>query len=458
MDLYAHWLDGEYLKVANRLFGGVARTSPASLAEATLKLHALFGTTVVLSDIQLIDSEAVLRLFGNVHFLRFIRQDSNKGFLRLVAQPESPDNAGRFSIATEGLRRAARPGWLSSTTESPEPIVAMASAILDAGKIDVQQQLADSSRGPGAVLKLWPQCEPLLRGMLIAVNHFSSEGGGPALPTPPGRSLSFYEVLQQEAERQQSAVPVAYREYIERTIEFVDRSIEDPAQRGRRSLVYQRLNTRDWPRDQQIVWHTIVHAWNCAVEETLMKPEAAGRGETSQGASIGSLPLSAPVGLYRNRVTDLLVPLGASSEKLVASSVGRRRVPLSVAWHPAELSWETIAAAVDRTPVEREDFQRALCSDSADRKAAAAEELVRALTPHVAPRVANPVDPWIWCVAGGLVRFAYREAGEAVIFGGAPIAGSVMYLGKLWLRYLVANTLRGAGDRLMAPLDQQWNS
>ena len=104
MRLYAQWLHGAYFKLALSEGRGIREPQLFEATIAVLKLHALFGTRIVLSDVQVIDSPIVLRLFADSSFRSFLRK--HPYFLELVAYPEKVTEPTRYSIATAGLRRA----------------------------------------------------------------------------------------------------------------------------------------------------------------------------------------------------------------------------------------------------------------------------------------------------------------------------------------------------------------
>ncbi|XUM02683.1 hypothetical protein ACQ86F_03680 [Streptomyces venezuelae ATCC 10712] len=110
MEIYAHWLDGEHLRVSGW------EPQDTSLA-VMLKIQALLGHTVVLSDVQLIDSHAVQALFETEDFRSFVR--GCPSFLRCTTA--APAGSDPFALVTTGLHRALEPGWLSSSFDTAEP-------------------------------------------------------------------------------------------------------------------------------------------------------------------------------------------------------------------------------------------------------------------------------------------------------------------------------------------------
>lgn len=90
--VYAHWLDPEFVDALNR---------KAGMLERSLKVHALLGDTLVLSDIQLIDSPLIYRLFAKDDFRQFLRDFP--AFMQVVAQPTLGND--RYSIVARSLER-----------------------------------------------------------------------------------------------------------------------------------------------------------------------------------------------------------------------------------------------------------------------------------------------------------------------------------------------------------------
>ena len=101
---YAEWLDGEYI-LLNQVND---RYNHFDVMELSLKLHALLGSTVVLSDIQMIDNKCPIpMLFANDHFTAFLKERQLQGqdFLALVADPVPGAKNEKFAIAMKGLER-----------------------------------------------------------------------------------------------------------------------------------------------------------------------------------------------------------------------------------------------------------------------------------------------------------------------------------------------------------------
>ena len=111
MEIYAYWLDGEHLRLSEWV------PQDQSLG-VMLKIQALLGHTVVLSDIQLIDSPVVQSLFESDDFRSFAR--SCPTFLRCTTG--APPGSDPFTLVTTGLHRALDPDRRTRSRASPRPL------------------------------------------------------------------------------------------------------------------------------------------------------------------------------------------------------------------------------------------------------------------------------------------------------------------------------------------------
>src|SRR5262249_3705303 len=95
--------------------------------ERALRFHALFGSTLVLSDAQLIDFRTPIQtLFLDRRFRGFLREKQD--FLALSAEPVRGSSNEKFAIAMKGLERltnqANKPegSFEEAVTQMSEPI------------------------------------------------------------------------------------------------------------------------------------------------------------------------------------------------------------------------------------------------------------------------------------------------------------------------------------------------
>lgn len=171
MRRYPQWLHGAFIQLACEL-PGVSKLELLQQNEGIIKLHALFGTELLISDVQLIDSPTTLQLFNNKSFVNYLIE--NKQFIKLVARPEKIVTSEAFSIASSGFQRAIKEGWTSSVFSDPDATKALGYAILEAGQVDLSKQLRDSQSAFHKITKKWPDRKLLLEGMLRGVAHFAS--------------------------------------------------------------------------------------------------------------------------------------------------------------------------------------------------------------------------------------------------------------------------------------------
>jgi len=102
MRYYAEWLDGEYF-LLNQVMRGYDHSA---VMQRAIRFHALFGSTVVLSDAQMVDFRTPIpKLFLDRHFRDFLMEQQN--FFALVADPVRGAKNQDFSVAMKGIERLA---------------------------------------------------------------------------------------------------------------------------------------------------------------------------------------------------------------------------------------------------------------------------------------------------------------------------------------------------------------
>lgn len=280
MEIYAHWLDGEHLRVSG---WGPQDTSLAVM----LKIQALLGHTVVLSDVQLIDSHAVQALFETEDFRSFVR--GCPSFLRCTTA--APAGSDPFVLVTTGLHRALEPGWLSSSFDTAEPLVRLSEAVLERGEANPGPLFARGT-ALGARYEEGGVIRRRLEAVAWTLHHFSREAGVPLGTSAVTRPCSYRDVLEEVAEL--PGLPGHDYAPVERTLAYLDEHVE-PSNRHRRAVLFAQLDATD-PPHRTAMWNTATQAWNAAVQRTL----------GTDGASPRSLPKAADIGLYLGRPTDAL--------------------------------------------------------------------------------------------------------------------------------------------------------
>ena len=386
MRRYPQWLDGAFIKLACEL-PNISRLPLLKQTEGLIKLHALFGTELIISDIQLIDSPVLMKLFTNESYINFL--NNNKRFMTLVARPEKIVSSESFSIASSGFQRASKTGWISSTFEDPESTKAMANAVLDEGEIDLEKQLKDRKSAFNKIVNKWPDRKPLLEGMLRGVSHFSSrENAISELSSPDVKTTNLYEVLYETL--QIKDLPNEAIRQIKRTIKWIDDNIEGEDERGRQSIIFNKLDIafpQKMKHDQyNILKGTVHHAWSAAVEKTL-KPDGDSLGYLYNG--------SIQVGEYLAKPTDTLLPITKEKGGLVIDSF-RRHIPvLFMDWDPTGLPWNEICRITTETRLSAQIFQNALLSGEEtkihDASVKHIKEMTRLLVTKPAPFIPHSV-------------------------------------------------------------------
>jgi hypothetical protein len=446
--LYAHWLDGEWQKIAYPILVEGPYSRLQQVAEGALKLHALFGTHIVISDVQLTDSLVVVRLFANPEFRDYLRSDPQ--FLTLVAHPTPGISNRKLAIATRGMARAFPKGWRTSLNVAPqlpalsvEVIKRLAETILNPGTLDTAYCFRIRSRGPGKVIADHPEHKELLEGMLRGICHFAREArrAGPVdVPAASVPDRSYADFIR-DALSNAKLPPEEWGalESIWRSI--CEKWVPDESKRFRRSDLLTALEDKEpnrikWPPEFDRLWNTVVHAWNSNVSDTV----GAGRNSIS--------PLPHAVVPFRGEISDVAGPFVERGELVMSRDI--RRYPI-LSLNPSTLSWKTVRGAIQGAHGERARFGSALARKNSEGIIEASSELIRKLAPIVAKGSSLKEPGRIWD--------AVFLAG---LFGQLPIVRDVAGVGSAyyWLRGLsrtgmVMNTLHGFRKDLITIFDNK---
>ncbi|WP_126900578.1 hypothetical protein [Streptomyces sp. WAC 01325] len=422
MRLYAHWLDGEYVRLKTL----DSEVSPVGEAERLLKFHALFGNTVTLSDVQLIDSHVVLNLFSEEGFVRYLKD--HKDFLEIAARPDGDET--RFTVATAGLRRfVGSPGRTSSRFGQPDVIQAIAEIVLSRQASDPYEIL--NHRGPsGKILDRFSEFRDDILAMLEAVHHFCTQGHW-STPSPVHNPLTHYDVLIKVANS--SGLSPTHEAQVQTAIQFIDKHAERGT-REYRSSVLRLLDQVEWPQEHKTIAHTVVSAWNCAVEQTA----------SPDGGSVGPLSASAPLAAYLSDPIDAVFDMSHENEVSMFERFKEQMVSF-LPGDPLVLSWGRIHTIVNETEETRRAYQAAIRDGAADVIREALSQHVRAITPLLAGPAQDPFPSHVWVMALG--------GGAAVAVMGHPEIGIPIAIARGyydWVRiaaqkiskYRVIDTLR----------------
>jgi hypothetical protein len=311
--LYAHWLDPEYLTWRARSIFDMRQRQQK--IETLLKMHAVIGDCIRLSDVQLTDSLAILTLFNNPDFRQFV--DAFPDFFSLRSRPATEfDKIGSEQLATvlNGLGRALGQGWFSSTFENVEVVRDIAKKFASVTNEE------DAIRACNSLLRNLPQ--ERVSGLLYGVRHFCSV---PDRVTSCKDSGSFYDTVLAEAENRLIREG-ASTDLIKSTLRFVEKYPDK--ERHRRTPAIIALHEAGLGNAaNRVAYFNIIQAWNIGVSNTLQ----AHRDEAPAFDIVDPLPLY--FGQFREATLETNITL-ADQEVLEGVSTTN--------WHPAQLTWETI--------------------------------------------------------------------------------------------------------------------
>ena len=431
MRYYAEWLDGEYVLLNHAIRG----YDHSAVMQRSIRFHALFGSTVVLSDVQMMDSKTPIpTLFLDREFRSFLNK--NRSFLALVADPVRGTKNQKFAIAMKGIERAT--DQANKPADSYEMAVTqLGEPIFRAGSFDADKYLK-SRHGRegqvGRVIKRFPQYRRELRGLLHAVDYFS-RSPLPDTTMPSTASPERYDTLLQNAQKVLGG-PRAKR--IEEILHIQEQLPE--AQQGRRAAIRKVLGTGQWQKETWTrrnlrLYLDVVHAWNCAINRGIA-PEAGTLYESSE-----DLPLST----YERSVTDTVdwfragpMPSGGLSDPI-------RRF---LSWDPLDADWKHIAFIVNETQESARKVQASLKAGNTEDRANALATHASKIAEYLVNVPTKEVPKWVWWIAKAVGEGFNLFPSEAVdvvteITRGAPHAYAS------FRHKSVINTITRAGSRLL---------
>jgi hypothetical protein len=452
--LYAHWLDGEWQKIAAPITVSRHFMSLQRAAEGWLKLHALFGTRVALSDVQLTDSPILAKLFVDPEFRNYVKHDPS--FLTLVAYPRSGFNGlnERLGRATRGLERAHRNGWKTSLPSiTVDEIKRFSDPILSADSESYTARwLNDRFSGPGKVIASLPHHRELLEGMLHGICHFIRKTGGPS-ETPTQSEPRFYTDFIMDVLNSNGLGREEYNALEKVWLEIEKLWVPDPDTRKNRSALLNAMEAKEpdrskWPPEWHRIWNTVVHAWNENVSTTV----GAGR------SSISELP-------------EAIIPFHGIISDIVEqeqSGLLRARMPQKyplLSFDPATLTWKEIYEIVKLTRSLRKRFQSSLRQRDDEGISALGDELVTKLaeaitvTPKGPPKTGWLMLSAVTAISPVLLSYTDASALPAAAVASAAVLARIKFLSDLKSyfgfhisQFRVLNTLRGYQNELVSAL------
>lgn len=351
--IYAHWLDPELM--SHRFPSDLTLDERFNEFQNLLKMHALLGYSVCLSDVQLIDSYTILRLFASPEFKQFLwadpfLRDSDLTFLRVVSRACDWNELGtpKLRVVANGLARALEPSWESSTFPTVEATKSVAN-ILRKETISDQHQARELFERGGRIEAFRQGInDTLLRGMLDALQYFvyfpdSIE------ESPAPQTKSYYDILKESLAKSESrAKSENYHDLsdqLKSTLLYVDK-LSNKYQRGPAVLKLANEGLQD--KDNRIRYLHILQAWNFGVSGSV-----AANLDSGTGLEIPS------IGRLHGQTDHWTLPLNVFGTKEPFASF------FATKWHPAMTPWSEIGGLRKHCEIEIRAFQAAIGTDRA---------------------------------------------------------------------------------------------
>jgi hypothetical protein len=432
--IYAHWLDPDYL--GEHAVPPNFRDQRLKQFEGMLKMHALVGDSIDISDVQLIASPLILSLFQDATFVGFIQ--THPDFLRLVAAPRNELGAvtDRLGRVESGLVRIWELGesYIPHTFDSPQTIrevVRIFRGTRDELSAEalfaLRGELTRFVRGYRGADKFF------VVGLYKCLQHFifnqQAITGSPVLP---GASSYYYlemESIREQLEPEQRKL----KALLSQTMKLAT-TPEDRFKRGRMLVKLPNAGEAGHPDREKYL--TIIQAWNVAVGRTI------GADMDSAYCFRDVFPFPVYSGSTRGATTFLTY---SAAEREMFSDLPHYD------WHPASVSWDSLGDVRTNCRLEISAFQDSLTGvtcDSGDANGVVAK--LNAMTKTASKIIAKdqlrlPTAPPIAVSACAATQFATIVA--SVAFGLHPAAVVTGALTGLVNSYaIVAGALKRANS------------
>jgi hypothetical protein len=418
--LYAHWLDPQTARVAE-LQG--QRSEFEAARKRALRLSALFGQSVVLSGAQFVDSDTVRELFLTPEYLNLA---ARYDLLRLIVRPNGELGKRTTSnLLVASFQRPLQEGWLATSMPDTTPIRRVAERISTEGP----EVFADGAALGEVIARLPdPSEKRYIQALGKGLRHFMHSDAVESARGPA--DTTYWTLLLDSVD---AVDHVLDRHRIHKTMEFVERALPEE-QRHFRSDVLTALR-RNWSRDSQLIWGTVVSAYNEAVA-TSLSPEGSKFTRFEESASLGE---------YTGLTKDFLTSNTERTQSLYRD-LGPQRIVGYFKWDPIDLSWIQVRQTIEATEDSWWRLRNARESGTSDEVEDALEEHCRALSKVLLPE-SDRVSPMMWMLGRVGVAFAGMGQEAALALLGAEaayrVANSVI-LPRV-ARYQFASTLRKSG-------------
>jgi len=415
--IYAHWLDPDYL--GRYVLPEDRISTRTSEFEGFLKLHALAGDCIHISDVQPIESRVLLHCFADPEFRFFINQHPD--FLHLIAQPTDrfAAKSDRLARICKGLARIVEFGdsYIPNTFDSASLVPTVANHFVgiategDAEALFHQRgaltQFVANYKGADLVL---------VEGLYYALKHFILNPQAPVPTFTPTEAVSYHHELENALEN----IPVAdagHRQQIAETLDLA----KSEQEKFRRSLILAKLqHTNVVGHPDRLKYLLCVQAWNVAVGQAM-------HADCHSAYPFrGILPIPVHCGLSRGRAT-FNVRISQEDETLST-------LPF-YEWQPSEIPWRVVSRIRHEYQNEIAQYQGSLASLEAPlgKTSSGAIEANFASLAKVAakviaesdchwPKIPNVVSQTctVACFTGGVIASVVFRHPLPAIAGGAP--------------------------------------
>src|ERR1039457_1418705 len=344
--IYAHWMDPDYL--GKRIFSGDLLKERRDKFEGILKLHALLGDCICISDVQLIETSLLLLMFADAGFRAFIT--THPDFIELVARPTDKFGArwDRLKVVGSGMARIIGFGdnYIPNTFESAATMKHVARMFENTkSQSDAEQLLRPGGKLKEFVAGYAEVDRTLVVGLYYALAHFLTDTRAPVLPRESGKSTSYYVELE-------SAYDSTTEEQLElrRLLTTTMALAKTEAEQFKRILILQKLpDVATIGHPDLVKYLTIMQAWNVAVGRTI------GADQDSAYCFRGVFPI--PV--LSGRVPNCTTFVTAQEDEVFASSS-------QYDWAPAMLGWGVLAEIRTACRSQIDRFQNSLAGAGSD--------------------------------------------------------------------------------------------
>jgi len=310
--------------------------------ETILKMHALLGDSICISDVQLIGSSVLLLLFADDSF-RSDFLSKHPDFLRLIARrSDSISTASdRLARVYSGLGRILSFGnsYIPNTFSSAETVPHVAKMFSDVRSESDAERLFSHHGSFTQFVRHYPGADRnLVVGLYRALEHFLLNELAPVPEAMFRNTSSYFE----ELEKIYAITSPANRE-VRQALTDVMALATTEAERFKRTLVLAKLpQAGKIGHPDRVKYLTMIQAWNVAV----------GRSIGADYESAYCFREAFPIPVHSGFTSDLIVRAAAEDETIMT-------LP-RYDWHPSSLNWKTVAKIREELKTPIDSFQDSL--------------------------------------------------------------------------------------------------